>query len=69
MTVLQSRLSGMFFKDFGLWVAHAAEAIHFRSPERARQFVHDEHVADVLVRDVPETHTVSLLNWSEGSNC
>jgi hypothetical protein len=54
MTVLQSRLSGMFFKGFGLWVAHAAEAVRFESPERARHFVETERVADVTVRELGE---------------
>ena len=63
MTVLQSRLSGMFFKGFGLWAAHAAEAIHFHSHERARQFVRDEHVADVAVRDMADANTLSLTDW------
>ncbi len=54
MTVLQSRLSGMFFKDLGIWVAHVAEAVHFDSRERAWKFIHDKRVTDVLVRDVSD---------------
>ena len=54
MTVLQSRLSGMFFKDFGMWVAHAAEAIQFESRERAWKFIHDQRVTDVALREVSE---------------
>ena len=53
MTILQSRLSGLFFKDFGLWVAHAAEAIHFESHERAWRFIHEQRVTDVAVRELP----------------
>ncbi len=55
MTVLQSRLSGMFFKDFGQWVARATEAIQFGTTERARAFIRQERVADVAVRDLSET--------------
>jgi hypothetical protein len=47
-------LSGMFFKGFGLWVAHAAEAIHFESSERARQFAETERVIDVKVHELTE---------------
>jgi hypothetical protein len=54
MIILQSRLSGMYFKQFGLWVTHAAEALHFESPEMARQFVENERVRDVLVRETME---------------
>ena len=66
MTVLQSRLSGMFFKGFGLWAAHAAEAIHFHSHERARQFIRDEHVADVAVRDIADTNVLGALDSDGG---
>ena len=44
----------MYFKDFGLWVAHAAEAVHFASQERAREFVQAEHMTDVALRDAAE---------------
>ena len=54
MTVLQSRLSGMFFKDFGYWVAQVAEAVRFETRERAWRFIHDERIADVAVRDLSE---------------
>jgi hypothetical protein len=60
MTVLQSRLSGMFFKDFGLWVAHVAEAVHFESRERARRFVEEQRVADVAVREVADPGSLSV---------
>jgi hypothetical protein len=58
MTVLQSRLSGLYFKDFGLWVARAAEALHFESVERAKLFVLTEHLADVAVLDADEPATL-----------
>jgi len=54
MTILQSRLSGMYFKGFGLWVAHLAEALHFDSPETARKFVETEHISDVRVCETSE---------------
>ena len=62
MTVLQSRLSGMFFKDFGLWVAHVAEAVHFESREHAWRFIHDQRVTDVAVQEIPERAGAGLLN-------
>jgi hypothetical protein len=52
MTILQSRLSGMYFKDFGLWVAHVAEALHFESMETAKHFVTAERLSDVALRSV-----------------
>jgi hypothetical protein len=54
MTVLQSRLSGLYFKDFGLWVARAAEALRFDSVESAKLFILTEHLADVAVLDADE---------------
>jgi hypothetical protein len=50
MTILQSRLSGMYFKDFGWWVSRAAEALQFESMEGARKFMAVERVADVVPR-------------------
>jgi hypothetical protein len=50
MTILQSRLSGMYFRNFGEWVARAAEALQFETTERARRFVAAERIADVVVR-------------------
>ena len=49
MTVLQSRLSGLFFRNFGEWVTQATDARHFGSVESARHFVMAEHLADVAV--------------------
>ena len=54
MIILQSRLSGRYFKHFGLWVTHVAEALHFDTPEKAQKFVENERVADVLVREAKE---------------
>lgn len=50
MTILQSRLSGMYFKGFGLWVASAREALHFESAETARKFIQVERLTDVVLR-------------------
>jgi hypothetical protein len=49
MNALQSRLSGMFFKDFGCWVGEAGEARSFDTAERARQFAAAERITDVFV--------------------
>ena len=54
MTILQSRLSGMYFKDFGLWVARKTEALPFASVEAARRFVAAERLLDVAVRQLSE---------------
>jgi hypothetical protein len=62
MTVLRSRLSGLYFKDFGLWVARAAEALHFESVESAKQFILSEHLADVAVLDSDEPGTLQAEN-------
>jgi hypothetical protein len=64
MTVLQSRLSGMFFKDFGLWVAHVAEAVHFESAECARRFIEAERVSDVTVHDLAEPAGLMPPLWA-----
>jgi hypothetical protein len=58
MTVLRSRLSGLYFKDFGLWVARAAEARRFDSWESAKRFIVAEHLADVAVLDADEPSTL-----------
>jgi hypothetical protein len=57
----------LYFKDFGLWVAQAAEALRFDSVERAKQFVTAGHLTDVAVLETeeraalqPDTHIVRL---------
>ncbi len=60
MIVLQSRLSGMFFKDFGSWVAQVAEAIHFESRERAWKFIREQRVTDVALCEVSKQGTPDL---------
>ena len=54
MIILQSRLSGLYFKSFGLWVSRAADALRFGTVASARQFISGEHVSDVAVLDTPE---------------
>jgi hypothetical protein len=56
--ILQSRLSGLYFKAFGLWVAHAAEALHFPTFESAREFVASERVSDVALCDACEAQAI-----------
>jgi hypothetical protein len=55
MTILQSRLSGMYFKDFGLWVARARDALQFESAEMARTFITVERLTDVVLRSKAES--------------
>jgi hypothetical protein len=62
MTVLRSRLSGLYFKDFGLWVARAAEALHFKSVGSAKQFIVSEHLADVAAIEADEPGTLQADN-------
>ena len=62
MTILQSRLSGMYFKSFGLWVARMAEALRFDTPESARRFIEAEHIADVRVQEAKEFETGDMMS-------
>jgi hypothetical protein len=58
----------MYFKDFGPWVAHIADAFHFESAERARRFVETEHITDVLVRYAEEmVSPCSVMRCTAGS--
>ena len=65
--ILQSRLSGLYFKDFGLWVAHVAEALRFSSLESARQFIASERVSDVTLRNADDAE--SLLPGASAAIC
>ena len=60
MIVLQSRLSGLFFKNFGSWVARVGDAVHFESRERAWKFIHEQRVTDVALCEVSEQGTADF---------
>jgi hypothetical protein len=51
MIVLQSKLSGMFFRDWGCWSAGIADAKRFASREQALQFIVTERLSDVTVAE------------------
>lgn len=62
MTILQSRLSGMYFRNFGDWVARATEALQFETAEGAKRFIAVERVADVVVRSAAGEESGPALN-------
>ena len=66
--MLQSRLSGLYFKDFGLWVTQGAEALDFATLEKARQFIRTQHVNDVVVRETTETETLLIRPTRPATN-
>jgi hypothetical protein len=47
MTVLKSKLSGYYFKDFGVWTSDPRDASTFTNEWVARDFARREHVEDV----------------------
>jgi hypothetical protein len=49
MTVLKSKLSGYYFKDFGVWTSDPSEASSFGDEWDARDFVRRHHVDDVQI--------------------
>jgi len=49
VVVLRSKLSGYYFKDFGVWTASLAKARPFSSEWVARSFVECEHLTDVQI--------------------
>jgi hypothetical protein len=49
MVVLKSKLSGYYFRDFGVWTVELAKAATFANEWVARAFAHNEHVEDVQV--------------------
>lgn len=73
MTILQSRLSGMYFKSFGVWVAQATEALPFDSQETAKQFIAAERLADVAVRETEEVTSPEcrprIIHLEEETRC
>jgi hypothetical protein len=52
MTVLRSKLSGYYFKYFGVWTADPLDALPFQNEWAAREFMRREHLADVQVAEV-----------------
>lgn len=59
MIVLKSKLSGYYFKDFGVWTSDPLDAFKFTSESAAREFAHREHVLDVQA--VEEIHGPALM--------
>ena len=57
MILLKSKLSGFYFKDFGIWVTSPAEAQQFANQWEAREFAMREHLGDVI----PEEHEGAVL--------
>lgn len=47
MVVLRSKLSGYYFKEFGVWTSHVLQAMTFSNEAEARAFVVRENVTDV----------------------
>ena len=56
MVLLQSKLSGYYFKSFGVWASDPLDAMSFTDEWRARAFMRHERIDDVRVveREVPE---------------
>ena len=49
MIVLKSKLSGYYFKAFGVWTSDPLDASAFPDEWSARDFLRCEHVEDVQV--------------------
>jgi len=47
MIAIRSKLSGYYFKDFGIWTSNPADAKFFDNEWSARAFAQSEHVQDV----------------------
>ena len=47
MILLKSKLSGFYFKEFGVWVRDPAQAHPFADEWSARAFARSEHLEDV----------------------
>lgn len=60
MTVLKSKLSGYYFKDFGVWTSDPLAALAFTDEGTARDFVRCQPVVDVRVVEL-EVTTPELL--------
>lgn len=59
MVTLRSRLSGYYFKSFGVWTADPLDAFGFVSESLARDFARRERVEDVQVHE-PEVTALEL---------
>jgi hypothetical protein len=55
MTLLKSKLSGLYFKNFGVWVHDPDEAHPFGDEWTAREFIRTEHIQDVAVAEQGDT--------------
>ena len=51
MKVLKSKLSGYYFKGFGVWTTDPLDAFTFTNEWVAREFMRRERVEDVQVAD------------------
>ena len=60
MVVIKSKLSGYYFKDFGIWTSRADEAVMFPSEWLARDFMRREHIEDVRVAECELTRELKM---------
>src|SRR5215204_4786321 len=60
MTVLKSKLSGFYFKAFGVWTSDPLDALAFPDEWLARHFLRREQVQDVQIVE-PEVATSELV--------
>ena len=61
MDVLKSKLSGYYFKEFGVWVKDPHEARVFSTEWTARDFAKREHIEDVVAIDLLSLPSEALL--------
>ena len=51
MVVLKSKLSGFYWKEFGVWTRDPQQATSFIDEWHARGFARREHIDDITIAD------------------
>jgi hypothetical protein len=63
MIVLKSKISGYYFKRFGVWTSHAQDAFTFPDKGFARDFIQNQRLVDVQVVETEICNWVAAFSW------
>jgi hypothetical protein len=63
MIVLKSKISGYYFKRFGVWTSHAQDAFAFPDKGFARDFIQNQRLVDVQVVEIETRNWADAFTW------
>jgi len=63
MIVLKSKISGYYFKRFGVWTSYEQDAFTFPDEGVARAFIQNQRLVDVRVVETKTCHWTDAFSW------